>query len=66
MILFYQQKIGKWAYQWKMEFNPDSTRQATEVLFSCECSKPDHSPLVFNGQLNKQTLLSYQLPPSLV
>ena len=28
-------KICQWAHQWKMEFNPDPTKQATEVLFSC-------------------------------
>ena len=26
--------INKWAYQWKMAFNPDPTKQAVEVLFS--------------------------------
>ena len=26
----------QWAHQWKMEFNPDPTKQATEVLFSCK------------------------------
>ena len=26
--------IQKWAHQWKMEFNPDLTKQASEVLFS--------------------------------
>ena len=39
----------RWAYQWKMEFNPDPTKQATEVLFSCKRSKHDHTPLIFNG-----------------
>ena len=34
--------IQKWAYQWKMEFNPDPTKQATEVLFSCKKSSPYH------------------------
>ena len=34
--------IQQWAYQWKMEFNPDPTKQATEVLFSCKKSKPIH------------------------
>ena len=24
--------INQWAHQWKMEFNPDPTKQATEVL----------------------------------
>ena len=39
--------IQKWAYQWKMEFNPDPTKLATEVLFSCKKSSPYHPP--FNG-----------------
>ena len=34
--------IQQWAYQWKMEFNPDPTKQATEVLFSCKKSSPNH------------------------
>ena len=41
--------ICQWAYQWKMEFNPDPTKQATEVLFSHKKSSPDHPQLVFNG-----------------
>ena len=28
--------ISQWAHQWKMEFNPDPSKQATEVLFSCK------------------------------
>ena len=32
--------IQQWAYQWKMEFNPDPTKQANEVLFSCQRSSP--------------------------
>ena len=39
--------IQKWAYQWKMEFKPDPTKQATEVLFSCKKSSPYHPPLIF-------------------
>ena len=27
---------NQWAYQWKMAFNPDPTKQATEILFSCK------------------------------
>ena len=26
--------INQWAHQWKMSFNPDPYKQATEVLFS--------------------------------
>ena len=43
--------ISQWAYQWKMEFNPDPSKQANEVLFSCKKSSPNHPPLVFNGNL---------------
>ena len=32
--------IHQWAYQWKLEFNPDPTKQATEVLFSCKKCRP--------------------------
>ena len=41
--------IYQWAHQWKMEFNPDSTKQATEVLSSCKKSSPNHPKLIFNG-----------------
>ena len=27
------QKIQKWAYDWKISFNPDANKQAVEVLF---------------------------------
>ena len=26
-------KIGEWAFQWKMSFNPDNTKQAQELIF---------------------------------
>ena len=41
--------VQQWAYQWKMEFNPDPTKQATEVLFFCKKSSPNHPQLIFNG-----------------
>ena len=41
--------IHEWAYQWKLEFNPDPSKQATELLFSCKKSRPNHPPLFFNG-----------------
>ena len=40
--------ILQWAYQWKMEFNPDPSKQ-TEVLFSCKKYTPNHPQLIFNG-----------------
>ena len=54
-------KIYQWAHQWKMEFNPDPTKQATEVLFSCKLNSPNHPQLIFNGsavaKANEQTHL---------
>ena len=40
--------IFQWAYQWKMNFNPDLNKQATELLFSCKKNSPKHSSLFFN------------------
>ena len=41
--------ITAWAYQWKMEFNPDITKQAIEVIFSHKRNKPIHPQISFNG-----------------
>ena len=41
--------ITQWAYQWKMVFNPDITKQAIEVIFSCKDKKTEHPELTFNG-----------------
>ena len=41
--------IHQWAHQWKMQFNPDRNKQATEVLFSCKESSTNHPQLIFNG-----------------
>ena len=41
--------IYQWAYQRKLEFNPNPTKQTTEVLFSCKKSSPNHPQLIFNG-----------------
>ena len=41
--------ISQWAYQWKMCFNPDPTKQAEEILFSQKRRSPVHPPLYFNN-----------------
>ena len=41
--------ISQWAYQWKMAFNPDPNKQATEILFSCKKKPVQHPVLSFNG-----------------
>ena len=55
--------INKWAYQWKLEFNPDPLKQATEVLFSCKKNISNHPQIFFNGiavaKVKEQKLRSY-------
>ena len=41
--------ISIWAYQWKMQFNPDKNKQAIQVIFSQKKDTPVHPPLFFNG-----------------
>ena len=41
--------IHNWAFQWKINFNPDPTKQAQEVIFSRKTKKLPHPPLVFNN-----------------
>ena len=38
--------IKQWAFQRKMQFNPDVNKQAVQVIFSCKRNKPAH-PLRF-------------------
>ena len=35
--------------QWKLKFNPDPTKQAVEILFSCKKSTHYHPQLLLNG-----------------
>ena len=52
-----------------MEFNPDSSKQATEVLFSCDKVSPGHPHLTSNGtvikKVNEQKHLGLILDSSL-
>ena len=41
--------IHNWTFQWKMNFNPDVTKQAQEVFFSRKTKKLPHPPLVFKN-----------------
>ena len=42
------EKIQQWAFQWKMSFNPDPSKQAQEIIFSKKNIKPNHPDLYFN------------------
>ena len=61
--------IHKWVHQWKLEFNPDPTKQANEVLFSCKKSIPNHPHIVLNGtvvaKMNEQKHLGFILDSKL-
>ena len=48
-------KISKWAFQWKMNFNPDPTKQAQELIFSRKVQTTNHPPLFFNENVVPQT-----------
>ena len=41
--------VTLWANQWKMQFNPDITKQAIEIIFSSKYKKVSHPPLTFGG-----------------
>ena len=61
--------INQLAYQWKMEFNPDPNKQATELLFSITKNNPNHPPHFFNGtvipEVNQQKHLGLILDSKL-
>ena len=45
------EKISNWAYQWKIFFNPDKTKQAQEVIFSRKTQRVIHPPITFSNML---------------
>ena len=54
-------KTNDWATQWKMNFNPDQTKQAQDVVFSRKIKKPLHTPLKFSNTNVKQTAFQKHL-----
>ena len=45
------ERISPWAYQWKMQFNPDPNKQANEIIFSRKLVSNNlrHPPVKFNS-----------------
>ena len=45
------EKISYWAYQWKMQFNPDPNKQDNEFIFSRKTGSNNlsHPPIKFNN-----------------
>ena len=54
------EKVSNWAYQWKMQFNPDPNKQANEVIFSRKSNSNSfpYPPVKFSE--NNITKCSYQ------
>ena len=46
--------ISRWAFQWKMNFNPDPMKPAEEIIFSRKRNREDHPPLFLNNIRVKQ------------
>ena len=45
----YLKKINNWAFQCKMSFNPDPSKQEQEVIYCRKIKKLPHPSLVFNN-----------------
>ena len=43
------QIMSSWAFQWKMQFNPDPNKQAQEVYFSKKSNNENSLPVTFNN-----------------
>ena len=41
--------IRRWAHDWKMSFNPDSQKQAVELIFSTKRIEMNHPEIRFNN-----------------
>ena len=48
-------KVNDWAFQWKISFNPDPSKQAQELTFSRISKRSTNPPLVFNNNNVSQT-----------
>ena len=46
---------GAWAHQWKINFNPDTSKQAQEVIFGRKVKVTVHPQLVFNINRVRET-----------
>ena len=48
-------KLSRLAYQWKMSFNPDPSKQDQKVIFSTKTKKEYHPPHAFNNNNISET-----------
>ena len=57
----YLANINRWAFQWKMSFNPGIKKQAQEIIFSRKFKAILHPPLIFNNNNAIQATFQKQL-----
>ena len=55
------EKIGNWAFQWKMNFNPDHNKQAQEIIFSRKKTASLHPVVHFDNRPVKLTQIHKHL-----
>ena len=55
------EKIGRWAFQWKMKFNPDLNKQAQEIIFSRKKTVPLQPVVHFDNRPVKSTQIHKHL-----
>ena len=48
-------QINKWAFHWKIRFNPDSSKQAQEIIFNIKTKKICHLSLRYNSSIASQS-----------
>ena len=48
-------QINKWAFHRKMSFNPGTSKQAQEIIFSKKTKKNSHPSLRFNNSIVSQS-----------
>ena len=54
-------KIYQWAYRWKMSFNPEVSKQAQEVTFSCKKDINNHPVAFFNNLPRNRKSIQIQI-----
>ena len=55
------EKIGNWAFQWKMKFNPDSNKQAQDIIISRKKTASLHLVVHFDNRPVKSTQIHKHL-----
>ena len=55
-------RINNLVFQWKMNFNIDSSKQAQEVIFSSITKKLKQPPLIFNNNIVTHSITQTPFP----